>query len=169
MTAAGGVVRLVTLNEPNAEPARPHLTAIVHVPGAAVAGSRHAKLARSRTTATTFADDVPACRSVPVQRGTARETTTVARTVLPCAALAGLVRNTTSPWRAEAAPAARVHQGAGRRRPERRRIGRHDPRTISISSPIRARLSPRPASPDRRLQKRTFVTRPPAGPSQTRP
>jgi hypothetical protein len=40
-------------------------------------------------------DAVRPCRRAPEQRGTARETTTVARTALPWTALAGFVRKTT--------------------------------------------------------------------------
>ena len=75
--------RLVTLNDPFAEPAGPHVTAIVHTPGAATTGTRQAKDARSRTTAAIFVTAARACRTVPEHDGTARETTTIARTTLP--------------------------------------------------------------------------------------
>jgi len=59
------------------------VTAIVHAPGAAAAGRRQLKDARSRTTPATFVTAVRACRTVPEHDGTVRETTMVARATPP--------------------------------------------------------------------------------------
>jgi hypothetical protein len=60
------------------------VTEIVQTPGAAAAGRRQLKYARSRATPADFFSAVRACRTVPEHVATARETTTVARTRLPC-------------------------------------------------------------------------------------